>query len=1193
MTRRLSAAVLAVLGCVFVVGSVFAQRADRAIVTGVITDPQGQSVAGAIVKVRNDDTGVVTDLTTNEAGSYSSPSLVLGTYTITVEMTGFKSAVRSGIRLIGGQTFRQDIALELGEVSEQITVLASAEILNTANADVTHTVDSTFYQNLPVVMGADIRLAEALLQLQPGYTPMKPNGDPMFRGSQFSSRLNGGQTFAMENFFDGVAFGYASGHNQSHESAPPIESVGEMKVITASFSAQYGHSSGGTVEYISKSGTKDLHGSFYEYFANDKLNARGFFPARASKQRSNAYGFTVGGPVVIPKVYDGRNKTFFFVNVDWLKFRSGVLPGFGNTTPIDAFKAGDFSALLTGAQVGTDALGRPILGGQVFDPSTLRFAPNGAPVRDPFPNNIIPAGHPLRSSVAAKLVPLMVKPDRPGLSFNVAGNPAGDQTWIADFRTIVFRVDHQWNQRFKTTTSFFWPHRPAIRNCGEVGGCNSQYDPRESPEKNDTYIGNGFYQRIATHHATQQFDFIIRNNLLYHATVSWDRWYMGGTPISAGVGWPDKLWGTDKSGILDKTAGPPNMQFQGNIPYTQIGMQWIGHGFEAINRGQFTNDLTWLKGKHSIKVGYEFRHHQFNYQGWANSTGGQFFFNRLGTGGYDANGNNLAATGDPFASFLLGQVHTANYLIPAFTTWNGNFHSTYINDEYKMTSRLNLTLGMRFDYQTPWTERFDRFSSFDPTTPNPGAGGRPGALLFAGTGPDRTGSRTFDDIPVDAFGPRFGFAYKLTDNTVVRGGYGVYYAGVTFGQGSRPTIGYEANPTAPNLTNGRDPAFRLDDGFPRDRIVLPPFINPAFSNGTSPVGYPADGLKQPRYQNWSLTLQHQLGETMLLDFTYVGNKGTRLPHNPQFLGPGYNMNDPQVLSYGTAVLQSDINSTTARNAGITPPYSGFTGIVAQALRPFPQYQNIEYRDVPVGTSRYNSLQIKLDKRFSNGMQFRTFYVWSQLYNNRADSGQRGGAGVQNPIDTQAGEWSLAGDDVPHSFVFSGTYELPFGKNKTGALGMLAKGWTINGILRYDSGRPLAVTMNNDLAGLLFNTTKRPNRNTNVDAVATFQGKFDPNRDRYFDPAAWSDPGALQFGNAPSRDGTARGFRNAVEDVSIFKVTTIKERYRIRFEAQAGNVSNRTIFCDPQTNFSGGANFGQTGTQCNQPRSVQFGLKFEY
>ena len=199
-----------------------AQRADRGTVTGLVTDQSGSSVVGATVKIRNDDTGVVTDVKTNESGAYTSPLLILGTYTITVEQSGFKGAVHSGLRLEGGQVSRQDVTLQLGQVSEQVTVAASAEILNTTNADVTHTVNSTFYQNLPVVMGADVRLAESLLQLQPGFTPMKPNGDPMFRGSAFSSRLNGGQTQAAENFFDGVAFGYAAGHNGSHEAGTAV-----------------------------------------------------------------------------------------------------------------------------------------------------------------------------------------------------------------------------------------------------------------------------------------------------------------------------------------------------------------------------------------------------------------------------------------------------------------------------------------------------------------------------------------------------------------------------------------------------------------------------------------------------------------------------------------------------------------------------------------------------------------------------------------------------------------------------------------------------------------------------------------------------------------------------------------------------------------------------------------------------------
>ena len=1168
--------------------TLLAQRADRAAITGVVSDPSGSNVPGATVRIRNDDTGVETALTTNTAGAYTSPSLVLGTYAVTVEMPGFKTAVRSGIVLSGGLVVRQDFALELGTVSERVEVSAQTEVLNTTQADVTSDVNETYYRNLPVVMGADIRLAEALLQLQPGYTPMKPNGDPMFRGSQFGSRLNGGQSFAAENFFDGVAFGYAAGHQQSHESAPPIESVGEMKVITSSYSAQYGHTSGGTIEYTSKSGTKELHGSLYEYFANDALNARGFFPDKVSKQRSNAFGFTTGGPVYIPKVYDGRNKTFFFTNFDWLKFRSGVLPGFGNTTPVDAFKQGDFSALLTRKQAGTDALGRAVMEGQIFNPASTHLV-NGVPVRDPYPGNIIPAGDPLRSQVAARYIPLMARPNRPGLAFNVAGNPSGDQTWIADFRTILFRIDHQATDKFKFATSFFWPHRPAIRNCGEVLGCTPTFDP----EANKDYVGNGFFQRIATHHATQQFDYIIRKDLLWHGTVSWDRWFMGGSPLSSGLNWPDRLWGANQSGIVDKTAGPPNITFSGNIPYTQLGMQWIGFGFEAINRWQFANDLTWVKGRHSIKVGYEFRHHQFNFHGWAASTGGSFNFNRLTTGGYDEKGNSISATGDPFASFLLGQVQAASFTIPQYTTFTGNYTSTYVNDDVKLTSRLNLTLGLRFDYQFPWSERHDSMSTFDPSVPNPGAGGRPGALVFAGTGPGRSGQHTFDEIPVNAFGPRFGFAYKLTDKTVFRGGYGIYYAGVAFGQGPAPIRGFESVPTAPNLTNGLYPAFNLDQGFPRDKIIFPPFVDPSFSNGTSPVGYARDGLTLPRYQNWSFTIQRQLGEATLLDLSYVGNRGTRLPHNGQFLGPLQNMNDPKVLALGAVVLQADINSAEAKAAGITPPYPGFKGNVAQALRPFPQYQFIDWRDVPIGQSIYHSFQARVDRRFAAGLQFRAFYTWAKLLNDRAESGQRGGGAVQNPLDTQRAERSVSDDDVPHAFVFSWTYELPFAKTSRGVVRALAHGWSLNGILRYESGRPLAITMTNDLANLLFNGTKRPNRANDASGTTDLQDRdFDPNRDRYLTKSGWSDPGPLQFGNAPSRDASVRGFKNYVEDVSIFKVTQITERVRMRFEAQGGNITNRVKFCDPNTNWSSGQ-FGQVSTQCNQPRSVQFGLKLEY
>lgn len=1185
-----------VLSALFLAGLLTAQRADRAIITGIVADPNGSNVPGATVTVRNEGTAVETQLITNEAGVYTTPPLVLGTYRVTVEHSGFKTFVRSGILLQGGEEVRQDATLELGAVTERVEVSATAEMINVSQPDVSHTVNEKYYRDLPIVMGADIRLAESLLQIQPGFLPMKPNGDPMFRGSQFNSRINGGQTMATENFFDGAAFGYAVGHQQSHESAPPVESIQEMKVISTTYSAQYGHTSGGFIEYTSKSGTNQLHGSLYEYFANDALNARGFFPVDVTKQRNNAFGFTVGGPVVIPKVYNGRNKTFFFTNIDWLRFRSGVLPGFGNTTPIDAFKAGDFSAILTGNQIATDALGRPVYQGEIFNPATTRLV-DGIPVRDPYPGNVIPVNDPLRSSVAAKIAALLVRPDRPGLAFNVAGNPAGDQTWVLNARTILFRVDHNFTSNFRMSHSFYWNHRPSIRNCGEVQGCNTQFNGETSPEKNDTYYGMGFYQRIATQHAHQQFDWVISNNMINHTTIAFDRWFMGGNPLSAGVGWPEKLWGANRGGLLDQTAGPPQMNFAGNIPYNSVGMNWQGFGFLTNNRWQFSDDLSWIKGKHTIKIGYEYRRHQFPFEGWANSTGGTFNFNRLETGGYDAAGNNLSQTGESFASFLLGQVHDANQFIPVYPVFNEAYTAPWINDEFKVTGKLTVTLGLRWDYQFARTERRDRYSTFDPTTPNPGAGGLPGALIFAGTGQGRSGTRKFERPSKDNLGPRFGFAYRIGDRNVIRGGYGVYYSGVAFDQFiTQPTIGFQANPTAPNLTNGLNPAFYLDQGFPQDKIVRPPFIDPTFANGTAPIAVAPNGLTLPRFQNWSLTVERQIKSNMTLDLSYIGNRGTRLTHTWQTLGVAANMNNPSVLALGAAVLNADINSPEAQAAGITPPYPGFTGNVAQALRPYPQYQNIQYRNVPTGKSIYHAFQAVLEQRFSHGLQFRVAYTFSKLLNDAADSAQAGNGvnfGVQNPIDTQRGEYGLSSDNVPHVFLVAYTWEVPFAKNvRSKFASALVGGWNLAGALRYESGRPLDIFMNNDLGGFLFNGQKRPNRVAGAEGVLSRNGNFDPNSQRYFINNAWVDPGPLQFGNAPRRDGTIHGFPTYNEDLSVFKNFPIRERAKVRFEAQFGNIFNRTVFCDPNTNFSSGS-FGQVSTQCNQPRSIQFGLRLDY
>jgi hypothetical protein len=1174
-----------------------AQRSDRGVIGGVVTDEQGAAVPGATVTIRNEATGVDTTLVTNAAGAYTSPPLVLGTYIVTVDLTGFRRVVSSEILLQGAATVRHDVSMQVGSLEETIEV-TGATGLSVTQPDVSHTVDQRYYEDLPFITGADVRLAESVLLMQPGYLPMRPNGDPMFRGSQFNSRINGGQAMATENFFDGAAFGYASGHQQSHESTPPLEAVREVRVISTTYSAQYGHTSGGFIEYTSKSGSNEYRGSVYEYMADDAFNKNTVFAERGgiakTPIRNDNFGFTLGGPLRLPR-YDGRNKTHFFTNIDYTRIRSGTIAGFGNTTPIDAFKNGNFGALLTGNQIGTDALGRPIFQGQIFDPQTTRMV-NGIPVRDPFPGNVIPGDHPLRSQVASRIVPLMVGPDREGLANNVAGIGTGDQTWELDARNIMFRVDHNFTPAFRASHSFYWNRRPSVRNCEGVDGCNYEFNPQKEPEKNVNYYGSGFFQRISTHHAHQQFDWIISNNLLSRSTVAWDRWFMGGNHLSAGANWPQRLWqGTANptGGIVAQDAGPPTMRFNGGtVPYTPIGLEgWPRFGFEKNDRWQFSSDITWVKGRHTLKTGFEFRHHSFPHQGWsAGAVAGNFNFDRLGTAGFDASGNNLNQTGDPFASFLLGQVHASNQQIPVFHTFRETYTGVFVNDEFKVSDKLTLTLGLRFDYQSARTERDNQYSTFNATTPNPGCGGCLGAVIFAGEGPGRTGQRKFEDIPKDAWGPRVGFAYRLDDRQAVRGGYGIYYAHVAFSQFSgAPTQGFASSPFAPNNTNGIFPAHHLDAGFPEDRIEFPPFINPAINIGGNVNAVTPNGLTLPRFQNWSATYQRQLTDNMMLDVSYIGNRGSRLNHHWQTLGVDSNMNHPDVLQLGTAVLQSNINSDLARQAGIPIPYPGFNGNVAQALRKFPQYQAIQWRGVPTGRSQYHALELVLERRFSRGLQARVGYTYSHLMNNGAETGQGGdgrNGGIQDPGDPLP--WMLSDDDTPHVLLSGFTWEVP-GPTQ-GAIRHVLGGWNVSGILRYESGRPMTITMTNDLGGLLFNTQKRPNK-SGADGKADF-GDFDPFSDRYYNRDAWTDPGPLQFGNAPKRDGDVRGFPNFSEDVNFFKVFDLGDRGRLRFEAQVGNLFNRTLYCGPASNWSAG-NFGQVFTQCNTARSLQLGFRFDF
>ena len=367
-------------------------------------------------------------------------------------------------------------------------------------------------------------------------------------------------------------------------------------------------------------------------------------------------------------------------------------------------------------------------------------------------------------------------------------------------------------------------------------------------------------------------------------------------------------------------------------------------------------------------------------------------------------------------------------------------------------------------------------------------------------------------------------------------------------------------------------------------------FDPTVSLNQSPIAVAEDDLTLPRFQNYSITFQRQLSDNMVLDVSYIGNRGTRLTNHPSSLGLLNNMNHPDVLNFGADVLNSDINSQAARDAGIGLPYEGFSGSVAQALRPFPQVQGIRWRSVPTGQSLYRSMQIKLDKRFANGLQFRASYTLAKLDGTGTENAQGAdgrSARRQNPIESHVK--TLSSDDMRNSAFVAWTYQLPFMRDKKSGIAKLIGGWSFSGVFRVDQGRPLNIFMANDMGGILFNPQKRPNR---ASGEGRTSGSFDPNADRYLSSSGWTDPGSFNFGNAPINDGTVRGPRNITEDLSIFKDIWLSEQFKMRFETNFGNLFNRVVYCGPNGNWSAGS-FGQIFGQCNIPRSIQFALRVDF
>jgi len=1107
---------------------------DRGSITGIVTDASGAIVPEAVVKVTNVARGDSIEVKTSSAGIYSAQNLIAGIYTVSVTVAGFRTSNVTGVEVRVGEVARTNVQLQLGEVSENVDVVAQLGGLKTETSDIGTTVQRDAILNLPLQVGGAIRDPIAFVKLTPGF-----NGGTSNSSIDYTTynTFNGSQSGALQILIDGADISRTSVQTQFNTGVS-VEGVEEFKVMSSVYSAEYGRGTGGIVNLTLKSGTNDFHGSVYDFLRNDKLDARGFFNPNRQVNRQNDFGALISGPIK-------KDKTFFMFAYEGFRYRQGALNQLV-TYPIDDFRRGDFSKLV-------DSTGNQI---PIYDPATTQLLPSGTVVRQQFLGNVIPSGRldPVSRNVLAYF-PKLDYPDR------LTNNLFVNQRFVIDTNVYTGKVDHAISSRQKIAGTFSHSREKDqdLRAFEPLGG-SGLVDQKP------------YYARLA-------HDFVISPTVLNHVQFGYSRLFRAETPLSLGD-YAHQI-GLDNVGQIQFPI--PSMAGYTLIPPGYANVLWV------IDNGYQLNEaLTLTRGRHTLKVGGEMRKQQFNANEPSNS--GSFSFGTAQTGLPGIR------SGDGFASFFLGGVSSGgwNYLGTQFAARLASM-GIFVQDDFKLRPKLTLNMGLRYERYWPLSEATGRITALDPTKPNPGAGGQLGALKFGGEGSGRTGSSRFQDIYNKALGPRFGLAYQLTERTVLRAGYGMYYQELkapTWGRGMNE--GFFTN-VSYNSLDGYTPAFYWRDDFPTD-FPKPPFLDPAFANGRNVAYAKAESGRPPVAQNWQMSIQRQLTQTLNIDLAYVGSKGNHLIAGNEI----YNQVDPRYLSLG-ALLDADIDSPAAQAAGIVKPYPTFRGRVNQSLRPFPQYLTVApFRDTfgsdKTGNSTYHAFQAKFEGRMRS-LTFMTAYTFSKNLTDNANNRDKdiyasNYYASQNGFNRRA-EKALAQLDIPHSFVVNFLYDLPFGPGRArlteGVASKIAGGWSFGGVFSYQSGLPIPTPSPATSRVPIFAGAIRPNRVAGVSALtAAATSDFDPNRDRYLNSAAWVSPDPFTFGNAPGVS-EVRVERMLNEDLSLLKNTKISERFNLQFRAEAFNIFNRTVFGFPNRSLASVA-FGQIFSQRNLPRQIQFGLK---
>ena len=1105
--------------------------------TGLVVDSSGAIIPNADVEIANNSTGVLQRTTTTSAGQFVYPVLPVGSYTLTVTAAGFQKAVLKAVTVDLNQTADVDVTLQPGSVQQSIEVNAAAVQIQPETAQQATTISNHDYESLPLAVNSEARSPAAFLFLAPGVNaPTQQSSTNL----TFATSINGGQSFSSEVLIDGASIQSSNVAGDYRNLQFPVDIVNEFTLVASNFTANYGRASGGIVTLNTKSGTNDLHGSAFEYLRNDVMDARGFFQPTTPIERQNEFGFTLGGPVYIPKVYNGRNKTFFFGYYSGFRYRAGASNSTG-TLPTEAQRGGDFSAY-------------PY---PIYDPASTVPDGQGGYTRTPFPGNIIPT--PRITGIAQKFNALL-----PATNGQLVNNVIAAQGQRNDMDRWGVKVDQYFGSNH---------HLSGLAMISRSTNTNPQFG--------DVYTGN-LSQTIAqvqnVYYGRFNYTWTISPTVLNQFTAGYNRNYNPYGPIGVGSNLGTQLGIGGIPGL-----NPPGFAFGSG--YTGAGGGDPGQ-LVAENSWVWNDFVSWTKGAHTFQFGFDYRRNGDNTLPNSNAN---FGFSPLETGLPDS--PNLAKTGNGYASFLLGAVDTASLTLNVSSTGNRyQYFAAYVMDDWKVSKNLTLNLGARYDI--PWTRRevANRMSSFDPSIPNPSAGGLLGAFKFAGYGAGRCNCIRFDNVDYSLIQPRFGFAYKWGEKTVIRGGYSIFagMSGDVVDNGIRQSYnnGFNTNSSIQSLDNGVTPAFYIQNGYPQI-FQLPPFINPGLNVGQNVNWLAKEDGRTALIQNWSLQVQRQLPWRTLLQVGYLANKGNRLSSGLI----NTNQVDPRYLSLGSLLTQP-FNSSAAIAAGITSPYSGFTGSVAQALRPYPQYTTISRLNNTAGNSTYNALQVQLQHQFSAGLSLMVSYTWSKWLTD-AEAGEGWyDSGPLNNYNRKL-EKSLSQTDIPQNVTISYVYELPIGKGKpvntTGVLNAFVGGWQISGTHRYQSGYPLGIGVNNTLP--IF-SGQRPVCYAGVNPYASYSGRFDPGKDVYINPAAFGTPAPFTFGDCPRTLPNLRGFPFFNEDFALSKHIRYWERLDPELRFEVFNAFNRVIFSNPATNISN-TGFGKVGGQANQPRLAQVGLHLRF